>query len=122
MISIQENILIKVSHCPPGGQCPQTHIIYSFKLFLFFIEKDKSDLVMDAIYRAQEYNHRIEMDDFMKEVVYGYRSDEKHITQILTPITYVSEESPERTYVNWNDDSFMSSLQRIPDTYNDFER
>lgn len=29
-------------------------------------EKDKSNLVMDAIYRAKEFGHLIEMDDFMK--------------------------------------------------------
>ncbi|MGN0416272.1 MAG: hypothetical protein ACI4FX_12425 [Agathobacter sp.] len=58
-------------------------------------EKDKCNLVLDAIYRAQEYHHRIEMDDFMKEVIYGYTNGEKNIA-CLTPITYVSEESTER--------------------------
>lgn len=53
---------------------------------------DKSNLVMDAIYRAKEYGQLIEMDDFMKEVVYGYPSDEKNITCRITPIKYVREE------------------------------
>lgn len=32
---------------------------------------------MDAIYRAKEFGHLIEMDDFMKGVVYGYLNKEK---------------------------------------------
>lgn len=28
-------------------------------------EKDRSDLVLDAVYRAKEFGHLIEMDDFM---------------------------------------------------------
>ena len=41
-------------------------------------EKDKRDLVMDAIYRAQEYSHRIEMDDFMKGSLWVYKGREKY--------------------------------------------
>lgn len=52
---------------------------------------DKSYLVLDAIYRAKEAGHIIEMDDFMKEAVYGYTNDENNITFPISPITYISE-------------------------------
>ena len=35
---------------------------------------------MDAIYHANEFGHLIEMDDFMKEVIYGYS---KSITETM---------------------------------------
>lgn len=85
-------------------------------------EKDKSNLVMDAIYRAQEYNHRIEMDDFMKEVVYGYASGEKNITNDIREITYIGEESQERNPVDRNNRSFLSKMWREARDICDFER
>lgn len=62
-------------------------------------QKDRCDLIMDAIYRAREFGHLIEMDDFMKEVVYGYpkSNTEKNITQNIPRIHYVSETSQEGT-------------------------
>lgn len=56
-------------------------------------ERDRSNLVQDAIYRAKEYGHLIEMDDFMKEVVYGYVKGEKNICEDVGRIIYVSESS-----------------------------
>lgn len=85
-------------------------------------EKDKSNLVMDAIYRAQEYNHRIEMDDFMKEVVYGYTNGEKNITYGIGRITYVSEESQERNQIDRNNRGYMSEVWRETRDVCDFER
>jgi len=85
-------------------------------------DKDKSNLVMDAIYRAQEYNHRIEMDDFMKEVVYGYTNGEKNITCDIGTITYVSEESQEGIANNRNYIDNLSVVQRVTKDYDDFER
>ena len=85
-------------------------------------EKEKSDLVMDAIYRAKEYGNLIEMDDFMKGVLYGYSSTEKNISFGITPIRYVSEastigESEART--NNND---VSKVQKKTKHHNDYER
>lgn len=85
-------------------------------------DQEKSNLVMDAIYRAQEYNHRIEMDDFMKEVLYGYTNGEKNIAYSVTPITYVSEESQKRIAGSRDNDSPMSEVRRISRDYYDFER
>ena len=56
---------------------------------------DRKDLVMDAVFRAKEFGQLIEMDDFMKEVVYGYSSDERQFTRKYVPPTYVSETSQE---------------------------
>ena len=55
-------------------------------------EMDKANLVLDAVYRANEFNQRIEMDDFMKEAVYGYSEGEKNIVTDVGAITYVDAE------------------------------
>ncbi len=56
-------------------------------------DREKCDIVMDAVYRANENGQYIEMDGFMKGVLYGYNDDsEKNIA----PIKYVSKESVER--------------------------
>ena len=56
-------------------------------------DRDRRNLVMNAIYKAKEFGHLIEMDDFMKEVVYDYSNGEKNISYNITPINYVSETS-----------------------------
>ena len=84
-------------------------------------ERDKSNLVMDAIYRAKECGHLIEMDDFMKEVIYGYSNGEKKITRNITPIHYVSETSYERNEPTANDNRQMSKMRKITRDYDDFE-
>lgn len=59
--------------------------------------EERRDLILDAFYRAQEAAQVIEMDSFMKEIVYGYKfpDDEKHITMPIPRIVYVSKESLE---------------------------
>lgn len=56
---------------------------------------DRRDLVMDAVYRAREYGQLIEMNDFMKEAVYGYGNKERNFTGKIVQPNYVSEESEE---------------------------
>ncbi|MCI5805097.1 MAG: hypothetical protein MR029_02075 [Clostridium sp.] len=85
-------------------------------------DRDKSNLVMDAIYRAKEFGHLIEMDDFMKEVVYGYSNGEKNISYNITPINYVSETSKIGTTEKRICDSNMSKMSRSSRDYDDFER
>ncbi len=85
-------------------------------------DKDKSNLVMDAIYRAKEFGHLIEMDDFMKEVVYGYSNREKNISYDITPINYVSETSEVRISEKRICDSDMSEMSRTSRDYDDLER
>lgn len=85
-------------------------------------DRDKSNLVMDAIYRAKEFGHLIEMDDFMKEVVYGYSNGEKNISYNITPINYVSETSEVGATEKRICDSSMSKMSRTSRDYDDFER
>lgn len=64
-------------------------------------EIDKRDLVLDAVFRAKEYGQLIEMNDFMKETVYGYNSNERKITHDIEQPKYVSEESQKRDQTDW---------------------
>ncbi len=80
-------------HTTPIWQDECRTSINAAKMAHNLTDRDKSNLVMDTIYRAKEYGHLIEMDDFMKEVVYGYTSGEKNISYNITPINYVSEAS-----------------------------
>ncbi len=59
-------------------------------------EIDKRDLVLDAVFRAKEFGQLIKMNDFMKEAVYGYSSNERKITRGIEQPKYVSEEGQER--------------------------
>lgn len=85
-------------------------------------QKERADLIQDAIYRAREAGHLIEMDDFMKEVVYGYSKGEKNITQSITRINYVSEESNERAESMRRDNDKLSRMRRFTRDYDDLER
>lgn len=85
-------------------------------------DRDKSNLVMDAIYRAKEFGHLIEMDDFMKEVVYGYSNGEKNISYNITPINYVSETSAIGTTEKRICDSDLPKMSQTSRDYDDFER
>ena len=76
-------------------------------------DRDKSNLVMDAIYRAKEFGHLIEMDGFMKEVLYGYSDEEKNISYDITPINYVSEASQTGDAEKW---MYYGDLPEMPQT------
>ena len=56
-------------------------------------EIDRRDLVLDAVFRAKEYGQLIEMNDFMKEAVYGYGKNERSIAREVAAPVFVSEES-----------------------------
>lgn len=73
---------------------------------------DKRDLVLDAVYRAKEYGQLIEMNDFMKETLYGYNSDERKFTREFKYPRYVSEKGEERTENNAFHNSGMSAMQK----------
>lgn len=85
-------------------------------------EKEKSDLVMDAVYRAKEYGNLIEMDDFMKGVLYGYSSTEKNISFGITPIRYVSEASTIGESEVRTDNNGVSKMPKKTKHHNDYER
>ena len=77
---------------------------------------------MDAIYRAKEFGHLIEMDDFMKEVLYGYSNGEKNISYNISPINYVSEKSQTGTTKKRICERDMSQMSKTSRDYDDFER
>lgn len=85
-------------------------------------DQDRCKLVMDAVYRAEEANHQIKMDAFMKEVLYGYSDDEKGITTTFTGITYVSCESQERDKTHGQHNGNMSEMRNKTYNYRDEER
>ena len=80
---------------------------------------ERSNLIMDAVYRAKEHNQYIEMDDFMKEVVYGYsESKERNISSPLTPIRYVSASSVDRMGEERNGKCDMPQMPKTPRSNN----
>ena len=64
----------------------------------------------------------IKMDDFVKEVVYGYSGTEKDIIGNITPIRYVSETSQARNEEKRESHCVVSKMQKSPNRNNDFER
>lgn len=61
---------------------------------------EQCDLIKDAFCRAEEFGHMIELDNFMKEAIYGYSPDNKRVIGNITPIHYVSQTSQTRTKEN----------------------
>lgn len=84
-------------------------------------DRDRSNLIMDSVYRAKEYGQLIELDDFMKEVLYGYSTGEKHFAASLPTITYVSRQSVEGNTDDREDERDMSYLPDISDDNGDIE-
>ena len=109
-------------HTTPIWQDECRASINAAKITPNLTERDKSNLIMDAIYRAKEFGHLIKMDDFMKEVLYGYSNGEKNITHSITPISYVSETSTTRASEKRICESKVSKVQQYTRDYDDFER
>ena len=85
-------------------------------------EKDKCDLVQDAIFRADEAFHYIELDDFMKGVLYGYSNNEKNIAPDITRITYVSKEGPKGLRNRFDNVCDMPQVPQSSCSHGDAER
>ena len=83
---------------------------------------DKRDLVLDAVFRAKEFGQLIEMNDFMKEAVYGYSSNEREISRGIELPKYVSEASQERNHAFGNHEHNMPQMQDMSRDYNYRER
>jgi len=77
---------------------------------------DKQNLVLDAIYRANEAFHQIELDSFMKGALYGYPNDERNITPTLERIHYVSKTGETRTGTRFDNLGLMPPMQDAPDS------
>lgn len=84
--------------------------------------KEQCDLIMDAVYRAKEFGHMIELDNFMKEVIYGYSADEKRVIGNITPIHYVSQTGQTGAKEKRICDSGVSKVRKTSKNRNDFGR
>ena len=87
---------------------------------------DRRDLVLDAVFRAKEFGQLIEMNDFMKEVVYGYKSNdqdiERNISRGIELPKYVSDTSEKRTLDKPVYDREMSKVWGNTRDFYDIER
>lgn len=81
---------------------------------------ERRDLILDAVYRAEEYGHRIETTKFMKEVLYGYK-DERGITMQYEQPKYI-ETNQERDTNHRETDDELPDLSRNTDGYDLDER
>lgn len=64
---------------------------------------DKIYLIQDAIKRAEEFGQWIQLDDYMKEVLfYGNHESEKNISYPIGRITFISESGEKRDVPVWN--------------------
>lgn len=77
-------------------------------------EMDRSHLIQDAVKRAEEYGQWIKLDDFMKEVLYGYprKSEDRGFIPRLQPIEYVRAESQTRNVGNGKSENHMSKMRK----------
>lgn len=88
-------------------------------------QMDRALLIQDAVFRAREYGQLIEMDEYMKEVVYGYSehsNPEKNIVGNIPPIHYVSEASQEGVREGRESNRNMPQVPKAPKRHNDLER
>lgn len=88
-------------------------------------QMDRANLIQDAVFRAREYGQLIEMDDYMKEVVYGYSEQsnpEKNIVGNIPPIRYVSETSQKGVREGRESNSNMPQVPKTPKHHDDPER
>lgn len=108
-------------HTTPEWQDECRASITAAKTAKNLTERDKSNLVMDAIYRAKEFGHLIKMDEFMKEAVYGYSSSEKNITRNITPLRYIKEEEDYLKTTDKIKDKETSTLQQCSKDFDNFE-
>lgn len=109
-------------HTTPIWQDECRASITAAKIAHNLTERDKCNLVLDAVYRAQEYGHLIEMDDFMKEVVYGYTSDERNISYNIGAINFISERGSKGIQEKRICERNMSEMSKTSKDYYEYGR
>lgn len=67
-------------HTTPLWQDEQRASLRAAEICENLTDVDRQNLVIDAVYRAQEAGQVAEMTDFMKEIVYGYSKEERAIS------------------------------------------
>ncbi len=85
-------------------------------------QAERKDLVMEAAYRAHEFGQMLELEDEVKELVYGYSNEEKNITRTIPRINYVVEPSNDRVEGDRGDKNIVSKMSKTPKTHDDYER
>lgn len=83
-------------------------------------ERDRCNLVQDASYRAKESGNLLIMDDFMKEVTYGYSDGEKGISKEITQLFFISEASQRGAGKVRRNKSNLSEVRKNSKDYDDF--
>lgn len=86
-------------------------------------QMDRAYLINDAVYRAQEYGQYIELDDFMKGVLWGdgyseQSNAEKNIVGNIPPIRFISKTSQEGVREERESDHSMSQMPDTPENHN----
>jgi hypothetical protein len=79
-------------------------------------QKDRRDLIMDAVYRADEAGQYIQNDAFMKEVLYGYKDGERNITTEIGPIVFIDKQSQDRIDAERYNSGSLSLMPQEPET------
>ena len=82
---------------------------------------ERRDLIQDAIFRAKEYGQLIEMNSFMKEVLYGYKNERSIVPQYEQP-RYIDETNQERTEDDWENYESLSDMSYDTKCYDHDER
>ncbi|MBQ7608188.1 MAG: hypothetical protein IJU76_09500 [Desulfovibrionaceae bacterium] len=63
---------------------------------------EQSYLIDDAIVRAEEFGQRIKNDAFMKEILYGYPGEDKHIAgKFGEPIHFIGDAGEDADVREW---------------------
>ena len=75
-------------------------------------DKDRSDLMFDAVFRAREAGQLLETNNTMRRIMYGYGGDENEKKIIGEPFVFVSEGSHERTAEMWRDTRRLPKMQK----------
>ena len=96
--------------------------ITAAKLTPNLTEKERADLVSEALRRAEDEGQYIELDDFMKETLYGYSNKERNISWDITEIHYVSRQNGNRDDTEWGDIDDVSKMREEAEDLDDLER
>ncbi len=91
--------------------------INAAKLAQNLTDIDKQNLILDAVYRAKEYGQYIQMDDYMKEVLYGKYTD-KPIIPRIEPIVFVKQENIDKN-IKTEFNNNLSQMQSETEDYDD---
>lgn len=109
----------EVFHTTPEWEDECRASVDAAKITPNLTDKERCDLIQDAVYRAHEYGQTFELDNDMKGILYGDYY-EKPIVPTIKPIKYISEESIEPNQPGY--DSYGDMPDMSEEDYDDIER